>query len=200
MTAPILKSLGPALRRVGFINGPPAVLWVPALAIGLLLLLSPVYLAVRTLGAGQEFWEALLRWRVLELLLRTLVLVGAVTAASIVISLPLAWLTVRSDLPLARTWGVLVTLPLVDTQLRGRLCGSRSPRPPRNAARLPGGAGGIGATARHQRIPRGGPDFDFPQLPLRAADRPEPPCSVWIPTWKSLPGAWGTAGGQPSGG
>ena len=113
MTAPILKSLGPALRRVGFINGPPAVLWVPALAIGLLLLLSPVYLAVRTLGAGQEFWEALLRWRVLELLLRTLVLVGAVTVASIVISLPLAWLTVRSDLPLARIWGVLVTLPLV---------------------------------------------------------------------------------------
>ena len=113
MTAPTLKSFGPALRRVGFINGPPEILWVPALAIGLLLLLSPVYLAVRTLGAGQEFWEVLLRWRVLELLLRTLVLVGAVTVASIVISLPLAWLTVRSDLPLARIWGVLVTLPLV---------------------------------------------------------------------------------------
>ena len=113
MTTPTFKYLGPVLRRVGFINGPPAVLWVPALAIGLLLLLSPVYLAVRTLGAGQEFWEALLRWRVLELLLRTLVLVGAVTVASIVIALPLAWLTVRSDLPLARIWGVLVTLPLV---------------------------------------------------------------------------------------
>ena len=70
MPAPILKFLGPALRRVGFINGPPPILWVPALAIGLLLLLSPAYLAVRSLGAGEELWDALLRWRVLELLLR----------------------------------------------------------------------------------------------------------------------------------
>ena len=43
----------------------------------------------------------------------TLLLVVAVTVASLAIALPLAWLTVRSDLPLARMWGVLVTLPLV---------------------------------------------------------------------------------------
>ena len=113
MTAPVLKFVGPALRRVGFIGGPSPVLWVPALAISLLLLLSPIYLAARSLGAGQEFWDVLLRWRVLELLLRTLALVAAVTVASIIIALPLAWLTVRSDLPLARTWGVIVSLPLV---------------------------------------------------------------------------------------
>ena len=113
LAAPVLKSLGPALRRVGLINGPPPVLWVPALAIGFLLLLSPAYLAVRSFGAGEEFWDALLRWRVLELLLRTLMLVVAVTVASLAIALPLAWLTVRCDLPLARMWGVLVTLPLV---------------------------------------------------------------------------------------
>ena len=113
MAAPILKSLGPALRRVGFINGPSPFLWVPALVISLLLLLSPAYLAIRSLGSGQEFWDVLLRWRVLELLLRTLLLVGVVTFASIVIALPLAWLTVRSDLPLARTWGVVTALPLV---------------------------------------------------------------------------------------
>ena len=29
------------------------------------------------------------------------------------VALPLAWLTVRTDLPLARTWGVLLALPLV---------------------------------------------------------------------------------------
>lgn len=113
MAAPILKSIGPALRRVWFISGPSPVLWVPALAISLLLLLSPAYLVIRSLGAGQEFWDVLLRWRVLELLIRTLLLVGTVTTASIVIALPLAWLTMRSDLPLARTWGVIVTLPLV---------------------------------------------------------------------------------------
>ena len=113
MAALVLKSIGPALRRIGFISGPSPALWVPALIVGLLLLLSPAYLAIRSLGAGQEFWDALLRWRALELLLRTLLLVGAVTIASIIIALPLAWLTVRTDLPLARTWGVIVTLPLV---------------------------------------------------------------------------------------
>ncbi len=108
-----LKFIGPALRRVGFISGPSPILWVPAVVISLLLLLSPAYLVIRSLGAGQEFWDVLLRWRVLELLLRTLLLVGAVTMASVTIALPLAWLTVRSDLPLARAWGVIVTLPLV---------------------------------------------------------------------------------------
>ena len=109
----IANLLGPALRRVGAINGPPVILWAPALIIGAFLLLSPVYLAVRSLGAGYEFWDAFLRIRVLEILLRTLLLVGAVTVASILLAVPLAWLTVRTDLPLARVWGVLVTLPLV---------------------------------------------------------------------------------------
>ena len=113
MLAPSLKFIGPALRRVGFINGPSPVLWIPALVISLLLLLSPAYLVIRSLGAGQEFWDVLLRLRVLELLFRTLLLVGAVTFASIIIALPLAWLTVRSDLPLARIWGIVVSLPLV---------------------------------------------------------------------------------------
>lgn len=113
MSAPVLKAIGPALRRVGFIGGTSPALWVPALVVSLLLLLSPAYLVIRSLGAGQEFWDVLLRWRVLELLLRTLLLVGGVTIASIIIALPLAWLTVRSDLPLARLWGVIVSLPLV---------------------------------------------------------------------------------------
>ena len=113
MNSPISRLIGPAWRRVGAIDTPPAVLWAPALLIGALLLLSPVYLTIRSLGAGQEFWEALLRWRVLEILLRTLLLVGTVTVASLAIALPLAWLTVRTDLPLARVWGVLLALPLV---------------------------------------------------------------------------------------
>ena len=109
----IAKFLGSVWRRVGAIDAPPAVLWGPALLIGALLLLSPVYLTIRSLGAGQEFWDALLRWRVLEILLRTLLLVVTVTVASIAIALPLAWLTVRTDLPFARVWGVLLALPLV---------------------------------------------------------------------------------------
>ena len=109
----VVKFFDSARRRAGFINGPPVILWAPALVIGAFLILSPVYLAIRSLGAGYEFWDALLRVRVLEILIRTLLLVGTVTAASIVLAVPLAWLTVRTDLPLARVWGVLATLPLV---------------------------------------------------------------------------------------
>ena len=113
MTPFLAKIVSPLLALTGSREGPAAILWAPALVIGALLLLSPIYLALRSLGAGQEFWDALLRWRVLEILVRTLLLVGAVTVASIAIALPLAWLTVRTDLPLARIWGILVTLPLV---------------------------------------------------------------------------------------
>ena len=44
-------------------------------------LLPLVYLAVRTIDAGSDAWDVLFRLRVLEILGRTLLLVGAVTAA-----------------------------------------------------------------------------------------------------------------------
>jgi iron(III) transport system permease protein len=77
------------------------------------LLLSPGYLVIRTLGAGPEVWDLLFRWRVLEILLRTLLLVAAVTTACIALAVPLAWLIVRTDLPWRRAWGVITLLPLV---------------------------------------------------------------------------------------
>ena len=48
-----------------------------------------------------------------QVLVRTLVLIVAVTGASIAIAIPLAWLTVRTDLPLRRFWSVVTVLPLV---------------------------------------------------------------------------------------
>jgi iron(III) transport system permease protein len=44
---------------------------------------------------------------------RTLILMIGVVGVSIAISLPLAWLTIRSDIPFRRLWSVLVALPLV---------------------------------------------------------------------------------------
>ena len=99
-----------------FVGGkplPPLVLWAPALVVGVALLLPPVYLVFRTFGGGGELWELLFRERVAEILGRTLLLVVSVTAAAILLALPLAWLTVRTDLPLRRAWTVLTTLPLV---------------------------------------------------------------------------------------
>ena len=91
----------------------PAVILLPALIVGAALLLPPVYLLVRSLGGGSELWDLLFRVRVAEILGRTMLLVLAVTAASVAIAMPLAWLTARTDLPLRRTWAVLTSLPLV---------------------------------------------------------------------------------------
>ena len=92
---------------------PPAVVWVPAAAVAGAMLLPLAYLVVRTLGAGPEALALLFRTRTLGIVLRSLVLVATVTTASVAIAVPLAWLTVRTDLPLRRAWSVLTALPLV---------------------------------------------------------------------------------------
>ena len=98
--------------RPAALSVPPVTL-IPALIVGAALLLPPVYLLVRSLGGGEELWDLLLRPRVAGILGRTLLLVLTVTAASVALALPLAWLTARTDLPLRRTWAVLTSLPLV---------------------------------------------------------------------------------------
>jgi iron(III) transport system permease protein len=50
--------------------------------------------------------------RTVELLARTAGLAVSVTAASVALAVPLAWLTVRCDLPGRRAWVVLTALPL----------------------------------------------------------------------------------------
>ena len=103
----------PSFDKLRMSGNAPAVILIPALLVGAALLLPPVYLVVRSLGSGNELWELLFRERVAGILGRTLLLVVSVTAGSLVIALPLAWLTARTDLPLRRTWAVLTSLPLV---------------------------------------------------------------------------------------
>ena len=58
-------------------------------------------------------WELLARPATIEVLINTLLLMGGVTTLSILIGVPLAWLTVQTDLPFRRFWSVIVALPLV---------------------------------------------------------------------------------------
>ena len=97
----------------GVRNAPPAVIWVPALFVGAVLLLPLIYLVVRSFDSGGDLVNLLFRERVGAILGRTILLVTTVTCASIVLALPLAWLTTRSDLPFRRAWVVLSALPLV---------------------------------------------------------------------------------------
>ena len=91
---------------------PPAVVWVPALLIAALLLTGPAYLTLRTLGAGPEAIDLILRPRTVEVIVRTVALMAAVMIGCIAIAAPLAWLTVRTDLPGRRFWRVATMLPL----------------------------------------------------------------------------------------
>ena len=86
------------LRGAGFVVGAACVL-------------PFVYLAARALASG-GLAEVLLRERSLGVAGRTLALTAAVTAGSVGLGLPLAWLTTRSDLPGRRAFGLLLALPL----------------------------------------------------------------------------------------
>ena len=91
----------------------PAGIMVLAVLIAAAMSFPIVYLVIRTLGAGSETWELLLRSRTAEILVRSILLVVTVTGVSIIVSVPLAWLTVRTDLPWRGVWTVLTALPLV---------------------------------------------------------------------------------------
>ena len=76
-------------------------------------LLPVAYLVVRASDAGAAgVAEVLTAGRTAQLLARTTLLAVAVTASAVVIAVPLAWLTVCSDLPGRRVWVVLTALPL----------------------------------------------------------------------------------------
>jgi len=82
-------------------------------AVATLIILVPAYLLLRMAGAGRETLEILSKAHTLKILLNTILLAGLVTFAATVIATPVAWLTVRTDLPGKRIWTILAALPLV---------------------------------------------------------------------------------------
>ena len=75
------------------------------------MLLPVAYLVLRVWGAG-VLWDEISAQPTRDALVRTAVLAAATTSAAVAISLPLAWLTTRTDLPFRRIWSVLFVLPL----------------------------------------------------------------------------------------
>jgi len=92
---------------------PLVFLYLPAILVGLIMLVPIVYLALRAFGAEQNILSIFASGRLLEVLVRSGLLVVTTTALSILIAVPIAWLTVRTDLPLRKLWAVLTILPLV---------------------------------------------------------------------------------------
>lgn len=107
----------------------PLSLALPALVTVALLLLPLAYLVLRASSSAQA-WRVLWRPTTVDLLVSTIVLVVAVTAASVAIGVTLAWLVTRTDLPGRRVWAVLATLPLVIPSYVAAFCllGAFGPR------------------------------------------------------------------------
>lgn len=106
---------GPTVRAAGrrmTAGLPPLRLLLPALAVAGLAALPLVYLVLRALEVEREALELIMRARTLEIMGASLALGAAVGAFAILVGLPLAWLTVRTDLPGRRLWTVLTVVPL----------------------------------------------------------------------------------------
>jgi iron(III) transport system permease protein len=71
------------------------------------------YLAVLAVEGGPEAIDLVVRERTVAVLGRTLALAATVTLSAVLIGVPVAWLTTRTDLPGRRWWTVLTVLPLV---------------------------------------------------------------------------------------
>ena len=104
-----------AAARTGWRPGrrPPFVLWALALCSVALVLLPLVYLVIRAGGGDASAWSVLGRRGTAETILNTVALVAGVTASSVAIGVPLAWLVTRTDLPGRKVWAVAAALPLV---------------------------------------------------------------------------------------
>ncbi|GAB4444091.1 MAG: iron ABC transporter permease [Chloroflexi bacterium OHK40] len=96
----------------------------PLLGLGALVVAIVVlplgYLLLRSLEAGPDAWAALLRPRTITVLAGSAALALSTAALATLVALPVAWLTVATDLPLRRFWAVVTLLPLaIPTYISG---------------------------------------------------------------------------------
>jgi iron(III) transport system permease protein len=108
----------------------PWMLVIPALLVAIALLAPIAYLVIRASEAGSDLWPLIFRERTWIIFRNTLQLVAAVSLTTIVIAVPYAWLTTRTDLPGRRFWSIIAPLPLVIPSYAGALAliGSLGPR------------------------------------------------------------------------
>jgi len=109
-TATVVRT--PLRARASSPKRPPVLLLLVAVLVAMAALIPIVYLALRALDGGTEAAAPLFRPRTLELIASTATLGMAVIVGSVGLGLPLAWLTVRTDLPARRAWSIMAIAPL----------------------------------------------------------------------------------------
>jgi len=100
---------------------PPPALIVPALVVAVVMMLPLAYLVMRATESDAGVMNLILRERTAVVFRNSVLLAGAVALAGILIAVPLAWITTRTDLPFRRFWNVVAGLPLVIPSYVGAL-------------------------------------------------------------------------------
>ncbi|MFQ5693862.1 MAG: ABC transporter permease, partial [Nitrospinota bacterium] len=101
---------GRVRRRISFAS---IALWGLGAGVAVAMLLPAAYLVVRSLdGPPEQFLRTLLRPVVARYLVNTLGLAGVTTFFACIIGVIGGWLTARADVPGAKVWTVLLSLPL----------------------------------------------------------------------------------------
>ena len=105
---------GPVARRAWGASArrAPFGLLAVGLAVALLSLLPLVYLVIRAAGADDQALAFLFRPRTIETLTSTVSLAALVGTGSVLVGVPVAWLTARARLPGRRFWSILTVVPL----------------------------------------------------------------------------------------
>ncbi|MDA1280014.1 MAG: iron ABC transporter permease [Chloroflexi bacterium] len=92
---------------------PPIFLVASAAVVAMAALVPVVYLVVRSASAGSDWIDIVFRGSTAAVFGRTFLLIAVVTVLSVAIAVPIAWLTVKSNMPLRRILSVASVLPLV---------------------------------------------------------------------------------------
>jgi len=92
---------------------PPALLLASAAAVAFAALIPVVYLFVRSIEAGPDWTDIVWRTSTAAVFGRTFLLIVLVTIVSVTVAVPIAWLTVKSNIPLRKVLAVASVLPLV---------------------------------------------------------------------------------------
>jgi iron(III) transport system permease protein len=91
---------------------PPWPLATIGLVVAVLSLLPVVYLVIRAAGTEADALAFITRPRTVSVLLSSVALALVVGVGTVLVGLPIAWLTTRTDLPGRRLWSVLTVVPL----------------------------------------------------------------------------------------
>ncbi len=110
-------AIRPALRPQRAVRrgarGAPVWVVIAAGSVVIAAMLPVVYLFIRGVEGGETTWDFLTRPQSMKVIWRTVTVIFTVTLFSLIVAVPAAWLTMRTNMPFRRVLAVALSLPLV---------------------------------------------------------------------------------------